>query len=423
VKKPRYQDGQLYISRSGSIRCKYWTTTTDGPKTKRVRKDVFIAQQDDKHFARKNGDGAWVFSNAVLQIRDRLMLDINERQTAFHQKIEVTGLTGTGTVYGNVRTIQGFYENVYLPWAMSELRKSTVRSYGQIWRTYLKAHFGKLTFLDYTTVMASRYLTSLAERGLTAKSISHIRAVASCIFSYAHAHHGLIPSNPWDSAKSAKKYKQSSPTGFYSVQEAIGIIAALSPDHPDWAALVGLCFYTGLRPSEAIAVRWEDFRQKDGIWHVSISRGCVEGDVSDTKTADSHQSVPMASQLVSLLTGWHAKSGQKTSGWVFPGERSGRDLALGKEGKPMDLRNLGQRKLKQAVRAAGFPWYGLYAFRRGLATHLNSLGDIVAAQSMLRHATPDTTESYYAKLTAADKLRAIKFLESGQTAAVPTASD
>jgi len=89
----------------------------------------------------------------------------------------------------------------------------------------------------------------------------------------------------------------------------------------------------------------------------------------------------------------------------------------------MDLRNLGQRKLKQAVRAAGFPWYGLYAFRRGLATHLNSLGDIVAAQSMLRHATPDTTESYYAKLTAADKLRAIKFLESGQTAAVPTASD
>ncbi|HLO07479.1 MAG TPA: tyrosine-type recombinase/integrase [Terriglobales bacterium] len=407
MKKPRYQSGQLYISRSGSIRCKYWTTTTDGPKTTRVRKDVFIAQQDDKHFARKNSDGTWVFSNAVLQIRDRLMLDINERQTAFHQKIEVKGITGTGTVYGNIRTIQGFYENVYLPWAMSELRRSTVRSYGQIWRTYLKAHFGKLTFLDYTTVMASRYLTSLAERGLTAKSISHIRAVASCIFSYALAHHGLIPNNPWDSAKSAKKYKKSKPTGFYSVEEATGIIAALGEKHPDWAALIGLCFYTGLRPSEAIAVRWEDFRITNDMWHVQIVRGCVEGDVAETKTADSKQSVPMASQLVDLLTVWHSKSGSRRSGWVFPGKG---------DKKPVDLRNLGQRELKPAVIDAGFPWHGLYAFRRGLATHLKDLGDVMSAQAMLRHKNPDTTEQHYARLTAADKLRAIKFLESGQTA-------
>ena len=421
MKKPRYQNGQLYITPSGSIRCKYWTTTTDGPKTKRIRKDVFIAQTDGRHSAKRDSDGALTFSPSVLQIRDRLMLDVNERQAAFHQGSAVLEGTQNRHVpfgeafHGNIRTIQGFYENVYLRWAMSELRKSTVRSYSQIWRTYLKNHFGSLTFLDYTTVTASRYLTSLAEKGLTAKSISHIRAVASCIFAHAQAHHGLIPSNPWDSAKSSKKYKQSSPTGFYTVEEATGIIAALLPEHPDWAALVGLCFYTGLRPSEAIAIRWEDFRQKDGMWHVAISRGCVEGDVAETKTADSRQSVPMASQLVELLTSLHSKSGKKTSGWVFPGERSGRNLALGREGKPIDLRNLGQRKLKQAVRAAGFPWYGLYAFRRGLATHLNSLGDIVAAQSMLRHATPDTTEQFYAKLTAADKLRAIKFLESGQT--------
>jgi hypothetical protein len=128
---------------TGSIRCKYWTTVVgeNGNGVQRVRKDVFICEQDDKHFAQKDGDGTWVFSNAVLQIRDRLMLDVNERQTAFHQKIEVKGITGTGAVYGNIRTIQGFYENVYLPWAMSELRRSTVRSYSQIWRTYLKAHF------------------------------------------------------------------------------------------------------------------------------------------------------------------------------------------------------------------------------------------------------------------------------------------
>jgi integrase len=79
----------------------------------------------------------------------------------------------------------------------------------------------------------------------------------------------------------------------------------------------------------------------------------------------------------------------------------------------MDLRNLCQRQVKPAVKEAGFEWKELYAFRRGLATHLKDLGDVVSAQAILRHKNPDTTESYYAKLTAADRLRAIKFLEAG----------
>jgi integrase len=71
----------------------------------------------------------------------------------------------------------------------------------------------------------------------------------------------------------------------------------MAPGDPDWAALMGLCFYAGLRPSEAVAVRWEDFRFRDSMWFVNIARGCVEGRVDDTKTAGSRQSVPVAKQL------------------------------------------------------------------------------------------------------------------------------
>jgi integrase len=180
---------------------------------------------------------------------------------------------------------------------------------------------------------------------------------------------------------------------------------------------MGLCFYGGLRPSEAVAIRWEDFRFRDSLWFVNIARGCVEGNVADTKTEGSKPSVPIAKQLRELIQVWHSKSGNKKEGWMFPAKKGAIDL---RSTKPMDLRNLCQCQIKPTVTAPGFEWKGLYAFRRGLTTHLKDLGDVVSAQAMLRHKNPDTTESYYAKLTAADRLRAIRFLEAGTEANNPS---
>src|SRR5438876_8840063 len=164
MKQPRHQQGQLYIAANGSIRLKFWTTVINGSGAERKRKDVFVCQQDSTHYAEKrtNGDSsAVVFNNEVLAIRDRLMLTENDKQRAFHK---------TPVHRVDIHTIAGFWENVYRPWAWNELRKSTVKCYVHIWKSDLKAHFGEMTFLDYSTVMASRYLTSLAERGLKARS-------------------------------------------------------------------------------------------------------------------------------------------------------------------------------------------------------------------------------------------------------------
>src|SRR4029077_16915079 len=121
---------------------------------------------------------------------------------------------------------------------------------------------------------------------------------------------------------------------------------------------------------------------RDGQWFVHISRGCVEGSVDTTKTADSKQALPVPVPLQALLMAWNTKSARPKSGWVFPGERR---FGLAPDGdnlkdttNPTDLRNLAQRYLKHAVVDAGFPWYGLYAFRRGLATYLKDL-DIISA--------------------------------------------
>ncbi len=71
--------------------------------------------------------------------------------------------------------------------------------------------------------------------------------------------------------------------------------------------------------------------------------------------------------------------------------------------------------IRPALAEAGIPWYGLHAFRRGLATNLHELGvaDIVI-QAILRHSNVSVTRAAYVLNDAVDpqSLAAMKTLES-----------
>ena len=71
--------------------------------------------------------------------------------------------------------------------------------------------------------------------------------------------------------------------------------------------------------------------------------------------------------------------------------------------------------IRPALGPAGIPWYGLHAFRRGLATNLHELGvsDIVI-QAILRHSNVSVTRAAYIKNDGLDpqSLAAMEALES-----------
>lgn len=386
MRKTKHQSGNLYLAANKTVRLKYWTFAT-GDRGEQIRKrvDVFVSNLDATRTAEKR-TGKWVFSSAVLQARDRIMVDQNERQSTFQAAVT------RPNAKPNTNTIAGFWDAEFIPWAQSELRKSTRRGYVGIWKSHLKKELGSYSFLDYTTPMASAYLTRLAEKGLTGTTSSHIRAVASGIFSHAIGK-GLLPagSNPWADAISFKKYAKSKPTEYYTNKEAVAIIDSLT-DQPGWSALLGLCYYTGLRPSEAVAVRFEDFT-KNGSWHLNVKRAFVDGVIAEPKTEESTATLVVPDPLAKLLMAWHRKCGFPKSGWLFPAEGGQ---------KPLDLHNLNHRHLKKRI--TGFK--GLYALRRSAATHVQGTVGILAAQALLRHSKPSTTESAYAKLTSADRASA-----------------
>jgi len=82
---------------------------------------------------------------------------------------------------------------------------------------------------------------------------------------------------------------------------------------------------------------------------------------------------------------------------------------------PANLDYIVRVVIRPALAKANLPWYGLHAFRRGLATNLHELGvaDIVI-QAILRHSDVGVTQAAYIKNDGMDvrSLAAMEVLES-----------
>jgi integrase len=85
------------------------------------------------------------------------------------------------------------------------------------------------------------------------------------------------------------------------------------------------------------------------------------------------------------------------------------------DGEPGALDYVVREAIRPALAEAGIPWYGLHAFRRGLATNLHELGihDIVIL-AILRHSNVSVTRASHIKDDGVDpqSLAAMEVLES-----------
>jgi integrase len=86
---------------------------------------------------------------------------------------------------------------------------------------------------------------------------------------------GLIEVNPFAKMPQQVKVKtdEDSEINPFTVTERDLIIEAFERDFPFYAPLVKFCFFTGCRPSEAIAVEWKDLRGKRLTFHSTFSDG------------------------------------------------------------------------------------------------------------------------------------------------------
>jgi integrase len=160
--------------------------------------------------------------------------------------------------------------------------------------------------------------------------------------------------------------------------------------HPDWRVMFELLAVTGLRISEASALRWQDLVLDGGHPHVRVRRSYVAPHFGPPKSRYGKRDVPIALELADRLRVRRSRAelrGQRDL--VFPS----------KTGTPLRTENVRRRVLKPAGEEAGVSWIGFHAFRHSCASTLIAEGrNIVQVSRWLGHHSPAFTLTVYAHL-------------------------
>jgi len=149
-------------------------------------------------------------------------------------------------------------------------------------------------------------------------------------------------------------------------------------------AMIQLAAGLGLRVSELLGLRWDDFDFENRT--VKIQRSVVHGKANKTKTEGSTQTLPLHDNLIEVLRSWKMRETFK-SRWVFCSERTGR---------PFDRDYLREQYLKPAGERIGIPGLGFHSFRHSYRAMQRTLGiDMETQRSLMRHARISTTIDTY----------------------------
>jgi integrase len=141
---------------------------------------------------------------------------------------------------------------------------------------------------------------------------------------------GLIEVNPF--AKMAQQIKvmsdEDSEVNPFSLAERDLIIEAFERDFPFYAPLVKFCFFTGCRPSEAIALEWPDLRGKRLTFHSTFS----DGEHGAKLKTQKKRTITLNDRAIAALP-------EKTNNLIFPSPK----------GKFLDWHNFANRAWRKVL--------------------------------------------------------------------------
>jgi integrase len=157
-----------------------------------------------------------------------------------------------------------------------------------------------------------------------------------------------------------------------------------------WRLFFELLASTGLRVSEAFALRWRDLVLDGSRPVVRVRRAYVRGVYGPPKSRHGRRDVPIGFEIVRGLRAYYA-----STEWSRP-----QDLVFPTlTGSAMDDGNLRHRTLKPAAGEAGVSWAGFHTFRHTCASMLIADGrNIVQVSRWLGHHSPSFTLDVYAHL-------------------------
>lgn len=178
--------------------------------------------------------------------------------------------------------------------------------------------------------------------------------------------------------------------------EEIRLLLSTAKTHPRWYHYHDFCMallYLGLRPSEAIGLKWKHINWQPATITIaeSLSRspdGKTAGYARQSKTTKNQRIrvVPLHPDVLAMLQGRFNSAEPKPENLIFTTVR----------GYPIDDRNFCQRTWKELCQGANIPYRVPYAARHSLGSHLLESGASLAQVAAILGNRTETTARYYA---------------------------
>jgi integrase len=243
-------------------------------------------------------------------------------------------------------------------YAEQHLSPKTLSLYDGLRDRFLLRHLGSFELRRLTPQVIQRFQADLKAQGVGQETIRKTLAMLQGVLERA-VEWERLKVNP---ARVIKKPPQRRsrvvrPLAPTAVEEIRGRLLARKRERD--AALISILAYAGLRPGEALALRWGDVRQNVLI----VERALSLGELRDTKTR-SGRSVKMLRPLATDLNKWRLASGRPgDDSLVFP-------MSSGAPWTDTAYRNWRSRVFKPVIEDVGLQDVRPYDLRHSLASLL-----------------------------------------------------
>lgn len=326
------------------------------------------------------------------------------KRQAEAERVRLLGLRNTGALVidPTTATVEEYLQHWLRTYVASNCRPLTHRDYSYQMKHFIISLLGSKRLAKLTQAeVREAYATLLAEgapggKPVAANSMMTIHAVFHRALTHA-VKWGMIGRNPAEGIDLPRARRRDMTV--WSVEDVRRFLNTVEGIQQPYGAFLSLAIMTGMRPSEIIALRWQDADLERGFLQIvqSIQRFNRTTVISEPKTASGRRRVALTPMAVALLKRQKASQNAdrlragpafQDSGLVFTN-------ALGEPVKIEQARAL----FKQAIKAAGLPDIRLYDTRHthaSLLLHENVHPKIVSER--LGHSNISVTLNVYSHL-------------------------
>ena len=282
--------------------------------------------------------------------------------------------------------------------AKPRVSETTYRSYASLLRRFVIPGLGSKRLDQVTPDQVRALYQSMADQGL-GRTVQYTHSILRQALHAALADH-LLTWNPSAGIKLPKNDRKALPRVF-SAEEAAAFLKA-AQGHP-LEALFHVLLSTGLRPGEALALRWEDLDLKSWGGQLQVERALVERangsyGFGPPKTKSSYRIVTLPLGVVAAIHAHRVRQAEEILA-AGPGYERNNLAFANSLGRPMDLAKV-RHSFKALLKAAKLPEIKLYSLRHTCATLLLEAGEgLKTVSERLGHSTITMTADRYAQVT------------------------